>query len=268
LPDIKKKKDNKFRPGRLVSEFNPVPVLLSQKTYNRYNILVGEDRPQERLAEQVLGVYCQQADTLSDSDMLVDDQPKLFRVFSAKHVTLSPQVKDMTSFWSLDPIEKGSAGANAIVRYAATLLDVDKPSKDVVERLADHLATSGTIEDIRVALWTAVWHLTGPPIPEGKRWPQPWEDRVLWFQIPGVQPEYRLNSLYLDLTAYTLSIADEESTLKKAGLRISPSKLKFFKKLKLDYTKVHDTIELLDLWRTKRTDPFICAFRISNLWKP
>jgi hypothetical protein len=260
--------DKKFRPGKRVSEFNPVPVLLSQKTYKRFNILVGEDYPQQRFAEQVLGIPCAYAEAVGDEDLLVDDQPKLFRVLSAKHTTLSPQVKDQTSFWSLDPIEKGSAGANAIVRYAATILDADKPEKELVERLADHLAASGTIEDVRVALWTAVWLLTGPPLPEGKRWPQPWEDRVLWFQIPGVSPEYRLNSLYLDLTAYVFTVGDEDATLKKAGLRVSPSKVKFFKKLKLDFGKVHDTIELLDLWRTKRTDPYICAFRISNLWKP
>lgn len=264
----KKTSDKKlFRPGRRVSEFNPVPVMLSQKTAKRYNILIGEDLPQQRLAEQILGIPCAFAEAISDSDLMVDDTPKLFRLLSSKAVTISPQVKDSTAFWSLDPIEKGSAGANAIVRYAATLLDIDKPDKDLVERLADQLAAGGLIEDIRVALWSAVWLLTGPVPSESKRWPQPWEDRQLWFSVPGIAPEHRLHSLYQDLTAYTLVQGDEDITLKKAGLRVSPSKVKFFKKLKLDYGKVHDTIELLDLWRTKRTDPYICAFRISNLWK-
>jgi hypothetical protein len=143
---------------------------------------------------------------------------------------------------------------------------MDKPDKDLVERLADQLASSGSIEDIRVALWTAVWLLTGAMPPESKRWPQPWENNF-WFLIPGVTPEHRLHSLYLDLSAYTLVQVDEDSTVTKAGFHPSPSKIKFFKKLKLDYSKVHDTIELLDLWRTKRTDPYICAFRISNIWK-
>jgi hypothetical protein len=261
-------KEAKFRPGRKISEFNPVPLMLSQKTYKRYNILVGDDAVQQRLSEQVLGIPCLFKDTVSDADLLVDEEPKLFRVFTSRAVTLSPQVKDETSFWSLDPIEKGSAGANAIVRYAASILGVEKPDKALVERLADHLATSGTIEDIRVALWAAVWLLTGPPPPESIRWPQPWEDKYLWFSVPGVSPEYRLNGLYLDLTAYALVQRDEDSTLKKAGLKVSPSKVKFFKKLKLDFSKVHDTIELIDLWRSKQTNPFICAFRISNLWKP
>ena len=258
----------KFRPGRRVSEFSPVPVMLASKVHKRFNILVGEDFVQQRLAEQILGLSCVFADTITDANLLVDDTPKLFRVFSSKAVTLSPQVKYNTAFWSLDPIERGSAGANAIVRHAATLLDMDKPDKDLVERLADTLATSGTIEDIRVALWTAVWLLTGTMPPESKRWPQPWENN-LWFNVPGVTPEHRLHSLYLDLTVYTLVQVDEDSTLKKAGFNAyaSPSKVKFFKQLKLDYGKVHDTIELLDLWRSKRSDPYVCAFRISNVWK-
>ncbi len=258
--------NQKFRPGRRVSEFNPVPLILSQKTPKLYNILVGEDRVQERFAEQVLDVPCVLAIQLSDEHFLVDNTSKLFRVLSAKQVVISPQVRELTSFWSLDPIEKGSAGANAIVRYAATLLDIEKPDRDQIERLADLLATSGTIEDLRVALWTSVWLLTGDSLPESKRWPQPWEDSKLWFNIPGVTPEHRLNSLYLDLTAYTFTVADEEATLKKAGLRVSPSKLKVFKKMKLDFTKIHDTLKLLDLWRTKRTDPYICAFRVANIW--
>lgn len=243
-----------------------MPVMLASKVHKRFNVLVGEDFVQQRLAEQILGIPCVVAEAITDADLLVDDTPKLFRVLSSKTATLSPQVKDNTAFWSLDPIERGSAGANAIVRYAAILLDMDKPEKDLVERLADTLASSGTIEDIRVALWTAVWLLTGPMPPESKRWPQPWENN-LWFSIPGVTPEHRLHSLYLDLTAYTLVQVDEDSTLRKAGLHPSPSKVKFFKKLKLDYSKVHDTIEVLDLWRTKRNDPYICAFRVSNIWK-
>lgn len=240
--------------------------MLAYKVHKRFNILVGEDFVQQRLAEQILGIPCVSSEAITDADLLVDDTPKLFRVLSSKAATLSPQVSDSTAFWSLDPIERGSAGANAIVRYAATLLGMDKPDKDLVERLADLLASSGTIEDIRVALWTAVWLLTGSVPPESKRWSQPWENN-LWFAIPGVSPEHRLHSLYLDLTAYTLVQVDEDSTLKKAGLHTSPSKVKFFKKLRLDYSKVHDTIELLDLWRLKRSDPYICAFRISNIWK-
>jgi hypothetical protein len=262
-----KPKEKKFRPGKRVSEFNPVPALLSQKTFKKFNILVGEDAVQQRFAEQVIGVPCKLVETVVDEDLLVDEHPKLFRVMSSKVVTLSPQVRDSTAFWSLDPIEKGSAGANAIVRYAATLLDIEKPDKDLVERHADTLAASGTIVDLRVALWSAVWLLTGPTPQESKRWPQPWENSQLWFSVPGVSPEFRLNSLYNDLTAYTLLQNDEDIVLKKAGLRVSPSKAKFFKKLKLSYTKVHDTIELLDLWRTKQTDAYICAFRISNIWK-
>jgi hypothetical protein len=260
--------DKKFRPGKKVSEFNPVPALLSQKTFKNYNILIGEDEPQQRFAEQVLGLPCVFMDGVCDEDFLVDDLPKLFRVESSRVVVLSPQIKEATAFWSLSPMEKGSAAANAIVRYAATLLGMDKPDKDLVERLADTLATDGAMDDTRVSLWAAVWLLTGPEPPVvSKRWPQPWESPQLWFAVPGVSPEYRLNSLYKDLTAYTFLRDDEELVLKKAGIRVSPVKLKVLKKLNLDYSKVHDTIELLDLWRGKQTDPYVCAFRISTLWK-
>ena len=91
---------------------------------------------------------------------LFDDSPKLFRVESPRFVILSPQIKEATGFWSLDPLVKGSAGANAIVRYAATLLGIEKPDKDLVERFADMLATEGAMDDTRVSLWTAVWLLT------------------------------------------------------------------------------------------------------------
>jgi len=264
-----KTQEKKFRPGKRVSEFSPVPALLSQKTFKKYNILIGDDEPQQRFAEQVLGLSCVFMDAIADEDLQVDDTNKLFRVETSRLVVLSPQVKEATAFWSLDPLTKGSAGANAIVRYAATLLGMEKPDKDLVERTADLLADSGGIEDTRVALWTAVWLLTGPaPLESSKRWPQPWESYQLWFSIPGVSPEHRLHSLYWDLTAYTFLRRDDEAVLKKAGLKsISPVRLKILKKLNLDHSKVHDTIELLDLWRSKQSDPYVCAFRISNLWK-
>lgn len=260
--------NKKFRPGKKVSEFNPVPSLLSQKTFKKYNILIGEDEPQQRFAEQVLGIPCIFMEGVTDEDFLSDDPPKLFRVESPRFVILSPQIKEATGFWSLDPLVKGSAGANAIVRYVATLLGIEKPDKDLVERFADMLATEGAMDDTRVSLWTAVWLLTGPPPLEvGRRWPQPWESHQLWFSVPGVSPNYRLNSLYKDLTAYTFLRDDEESVLKKAAVGVSPAKAKVLKKLNLDYGKVHDTLELLDLWRSKQSDPYVCAFRISTIWK-
>ena len=258
----------KIRPGRRVSEFNPVPLLLSQKTYKQYNVLVGDDLPQQRFAEQVLGVPCQSVEGLSDENFLVDDSPKLFRVESSRLVVLSPQVNGAVSFWSLDPFDKGSAGVNAIVRYAASLLGMEKPDKELVELVADMLVSKGSLEDIKVALWEAVWLLTDPtPVKgEGKRWPQPWENHLLWFSVPGVAPEYRLNTLYWDMTIYTFLRGDEEGVLKKAGVSASPAKIKVFKKLNLEYSKVHDTIKVVDLWRNKHTNPYVCAFCISNIW--
>ena len=261
-------KNKKHRQGRRVSEFSPVPALLFVKKPKKYNILIGEEPVQQRFAENLLGISCDYKVSVGDFDLQSDGQPKLVRTTSSSNVVLSPQVKDHTAFWSLDPIEKGSAGANAIVRYAASLLSLDKVDNRLIERLADILASSGTIDDLEVALWKAVWLLMGDVPPENKRWPQPWEDKYLWFNIPGVTPEFRLNSLYLDMTSYVFIHADEENNLSKALLRVSPSKIKVFKKIKLDLSKVYNTIKLLDLWRTYKTDPFVCAFQISNVWKP
>jgi hypothetical protein len=46
-------------------------------------------------------------------------------------------------------------------------------------------------------MWRTVWLLTDEIKPK-TIWKQPWEDKIKWME-PGVDPAYRLNTLYKDL---------------------------------------------------------------------
>ena len=88
-----KKPDKKFRPGKKVLEFDPyLPCCLKRPP--KYNILIGEDEPQQRFAEQSPDVPCVFMEGVVDEDLLTEDSPKLFRVESSRLVVLSPQVKE------------------------------------------------------------------------------------------------------------------------------------------------------------------------------
>ena len=255
--------DTPFRPGVVISDFPPVTQLLSRKSAKSYNILVGNDAAQVRFAEMVLGLPCQQVETIDDATLLTG-QPCLLNITIPKVADLSASVREKASFWSIGPMGRGSAGAMAIVRYALTLLNLERPERDIIQRTADVLATDG-IEDIRIAIWKAVWLLLGPAPEPYKRWPEPWEHRTEWLP-PNLDPGYRLNTLYRDLTAYAFVLSQEDDAIKKAGLSVSPSKLKYLKTLKLDPERVYNTITEISLWRSRRTDPVVCAFRVAVLW--
>ena len=184
-----------------------------------------------RFAEQVLGISCQLAEHIDDMALL-SGGPCLLRVPTPRAANLSEAVRAATAFWSLSPMTRGSAGAAAIVRHAASILAVEEPERDVMRRIANRLAGNG-IDDIRVAIWRAVWLLLGP-IPEAySRWPEPWEDCRGWLR-QDINPAYRLNTLLRNLSAYAFVISGEEDSLKKAGLFLSPSRLKHLKGLTLD----------------------------------
>lgn len=262
MQDTKRKA---FRPRVKASEYPPVPLLL-EKSPKTYNVLVGEDAAQVRFVEQLLDKPCQFMEHLTDNELLAEDSSRLFRVEASRFVNLSPNLQAKVGFWSLEPIERGSAGANAIVRYAATILGIEKPDKTRIQRTADLLASEG-IEDLRVAIWKAVWLLCGGTPEESKAWVHPWEDHIGWLRR-DVDPAYRLHTLYKHLVGYALSRNDDEDTLRKAGVSLKPSKLKYFNRLNLDLTKVHDSIHVLSQWRNLQYDPYLAAFRISAIWKP
>ena len=252
----------RFRQGS--SEYPPVTLLLLRKTPKKYNILVGDDPAQVRFAEQVLGMSCQLVEKVDDM-VLLSGGPCLLHIATPKAADLSEAVRVATAFWSLGPMTRGSAGATALVRHAASLLAMEEPERGALRRLADRLAGDG-IDDIRVAVWKAVWLLLGP-VPEAySRWPEPWEDYKGWLR-KDIDPSYRLNTLLRDLAAYAFILSDEEESLRKAGLSLSPSRLKHLKGLTLDPRKVYDTVSEISAWKARKYDPYECAFRVATIWQ-
>lgn len=256
--------EEKFRPGITVSEFPPITILLSRKNHKAFNILVGDDPFQVRFAERVFNLPCLTVETITDPDILTG-KPCLLRVTTGRVVDLSDGVKEKVSIWSIGPMKRGSSGASAIVRYAADLIGKEL-DRTVIKRIADALTQEG-IEDIPIAIWTAVGLLSGPTPGEYVRWLEPWESHRSWLR-PEVDPGYRLNTLFRDLSAYAFISAGEEESLKKAGLFLSPSKLKYLSNLKLDLVRVHNTLRELSQWRMKHPDPYPCVLKISAIWQP
>jgi hypothetical protein len=254
----------KFRPGIRATVWPTTPLLLLQKTFRRFNILVGDDPAQVRFAEQILGVPCKFVETLHEEDLLGKEEPLLYRVDSARCMELSPNTKALAGIWCLDPIEKGSAGANAIVKYAATILDLAAEAK-LVQRVADQLLAR-EITDVRAAIWDAAYLLTGPlPLENKERWPDPWESPVAWVPA-GVDPGLRLNALYRFLVGYVFAKEGDQDAARKFG--ISVAKFKVMQRINLDLNKVYDCVRELSRWRTQKYPPLVCALRITNIWNP
>lgn len=254
---------NQFRPGITPSEYPPITQLLLRKSPKPFNFLIGTDPFQTRFAEQVLGIKCRMADKVTDEDLLTGE-PCLLSITTDRVVDISTGVRDKSSFWSIGPMKRGSAGAMAIVKHAASALGTPAPDKDALQRVADKLATDG-IEDIRVAIWRALWLLLGPPVEEHRRWLEPWENYLGWLR-PDVEPSYRLNTLFKDLGAYAFIMSGEEESLRKAGLGISPSKIKYLAGLKLNPGKVYDSLREISAWRLEHGDPYPCVMKVAAIW--
>jgi hypothetical protein len=253
--------ERKLRPGVRNTVWPTTPLLLGQKTFHRFNLLVGEDPTQVRFAEQVLGVPCQKVEQLHDEDILGKEGSLLFQVEAARCIELSPNTKAMVGIWSLEPIEKGSAGANALVRYGATLLELPA-NKVLIQRIAD-LLLEEDIGDIRIAIWHAVWLLTGPCPPEFERWPDPWVEPYKWLPT-GADPSYRLNSLYRSLVGYVFAKEDDQDAARKFGMSIS--RFKAMQRLNLDLNKVDRSIRELSRWRAQKSSPLVCALKVTHIW--
>jgi hypothetical protein len=257
-----------IRKGVRASEFAQTPGLLAQKVHKKVNILVGDDPVQVRFVEQTLGISVEKVGRLEDKDVLSVDSSKLFQVISSRHLEFSPNTLAKVGIWSLDPLVNGSDGVTAIVKYAVAIVGLEKPSKEQLTEIARRIS-SREIEDVRAAVWDAVWHLTGDAPKAWKPWLDPWTDPKGW--LPSdLNPEKRLNSLYWDLVLFCFTRRDEEEALKKAAnksrVRVSPSKYKYFKGLNLDLNKVYDSFYLLSRWRAERFDAYVCALLMKNIW--
>jgi hypothetical protein len=251
----------KFRPGIRATVYPTTPMLLTQKIPRRYNILVGDDSAQQRFAEQVLGLTCRHMEVLREEDLLGHEEPLLYRVDSLRCMELSPNTKALCGLWSLDPIEKGSAGASTLVRFAASLLDV-AVDKIQLQRVADKLLEED-IEDVRASLWNAVWLLTGPRLEESGRWPDPWAEPKKWLPT-GVDPGYRLNSLYRTLVSYVFAKENDQDAARKFG--VSMARFKAMQRLSLDLDRVDRSIRELSRWRTQKYNPLVCALKVTSIW--
>ncbi len=70
--------------------------------------------------EQDLGRQVETRTRVTDDD-LVGKEGCLFQVYGAHQIDLSAEVRRRTGIWSAEPIIKGSAAANALVRLAASI---------------------------------------------------------------------------------------------------------------------------------------------------
>jgi hypothetical protein len=253
--------ERKLRPGVRITTYPTTPLLLAQKTFLRFNVLVGDDPAQVRFAEQILGIPCHHVDQLRDEDILGKEGLLLYRVDAPRNLELSPNTKALVGVWSLEPIEKGSAGAYALVRYAATLLDIPI-NKVLVQRTADELLTKD-VEDVRATIWQAVWLLTGPCPPESSRWPDPWSDPKKWMPV-GVDPGYRLNALYRFLVSYVFAVENDQDAARKFG--VSVSRFKAMQRINLDLNRVDRSIRELSRWRIQKYSPLVCALKVTHIW--
>jgi hypothetical protein len=251
----------KIRPGvGGTPEFPPAPGLLLKKPLARHNILVGNDPVQTRFAEQILGVECKVVDHVKDEDVLTPAST-LHQVLMSTSIDLSPELRSKAGIWSLTPIISGSAAATSVVKAACEILDI-KLELAKRNRVCEIL-TESAIGDIRAALWNAVEILAGN-IPEKEEfWKDPWASDN-W--IPkGVDPAYRLNSLYRELVGYIYVYDNDENSARRFG--ISPAKIKRLKALNLNLDRVYESILELSKWRSKRYNPYFCALKITTIWK-
>jgi hypothetical protein len=260
-----------------LTEYPTVPLLL-ERAPKKHNILIGNDPAQIRFAEQFLSMHHgvpvrhEQVPAVGDEMLLGKDGTRLYLVDVVQQVDLSPAVKSKTGIWSLDLIEKGSAGINAIIRHAAKLLGIAKPPKDVVAKIgyelvrdSDPFSRRYLLTDIRAAVWHAAWLLSGPA---EKRlpWIAPWENWMTWLPR-GADPRYRLNTLYRELVMWTFASTGDERGFRKTGGSWDSKRFQKLAALQLPRDKVYDTLALLSAWRAHGYDPYVCAIRISKIWE-
>jgi hypothetical protein len=260
---IKKKAAPKSRrsAGGFTGKYPPTPFAFFRTTFHNNNILIGNDPAQIRFLSQVLRHEVTHVDQVTD-EMLLGNEGLLLQVSAEHRIDISSDVKRNTGIWNADPILKGSAGANAIVRCAARLIGMpDKPSREVLDFVATEITRAGVL-DIRGAVSRAAWLLTGDILPKVKQI-EPWEHPIRWMR-PEHDPEYRLHALYNILVAWALLATGEAGG---AGhLDVSLVREDYLKTLKLDKQRVYQSIKQLSIWKLKGGNPYCCALHIASIW--
>lgn len=252
------------------AEEHPSLPLILERAVKRHNVLIGNDTAQVRFAERFLSaahgctVRHEAVERAEDHHLLGADGPRLLLVERAALIDLSPAVRAKTGVWSLDLLEKGSAGVNAIVRKAAALLGQARPERERVQAVADEIARE--VYDIGAAVWQAAWVLTGPPAVK-RRWASPWENWLAWLPR-GEDPGYRLNALYWELVMWVFARSGDERGFRKTRGRFDKRRFDKLALLSLPNDRVFNSITELSRWRERGYDPYACALRISRLWRP
>ena len=267
--------------GVVGTEYPTTPLLL-ERSARKNNILIGNDPVQIRFAEQFLtgahglplpGIKHEPVPAVNDEMLLGKDEPKLYLVDRSSLIDLSPKERAKTGIYSLDLIEKGSAGINAIVRHAAKLLGKEKPSKDVMLNVGYELVKESDpsrrylLTDIRAAVWQAAWLLSGPL--EGRpKWLAPWENWMMWMPRGG-DPRYRLNALYRELVMWVFASTGDDRGFRKTGGSWDSKRFQKLSQIQLPKDKVYDTLVELSAWRKPNSgiDPFVCAIKVSKIWE-
>jgi hypothetical protein len=201
---------SKFQPRsegvNVTSDLPPTLHILLKKTYPKNNIVVGDDRAQIRFLEQRLTTEANKVEAVRvervTDDMLAGYEGKLYHVSMKHKVDLSPELRSRTGVWAADPIVKGSAAINTLVKFAATLLPGREKTlkREIIDRIGDDI-TKKPIVDVRAAICKAVWMLSGDLEPNDK-WPDPWDSPTAWI-TRDMNPGKRLNSLYKKLVRYS-----------------------------------------------------------------
>jgi hypothetical protein len=252
----------------VTSDLPPTLHILLKKTLPKNNVVVGDDRAQVRFLEQRLShlggktIEVTKVDRVTD-DMLAGYEDKLYQVSMKHKADLSPELRGRTGIWAADPIVKGSAAINTLVKFAATRIPGREKTlkREIIDRVGDEICKK-PVQDVRAAIWKAVWMLSGDLEPNDK-WLDPWEHPTNWL-TNEMNVGKRLNSLYKKLVRYSIVTLYGEEAASKEGIR--PSQQQYFKGIHLDPTKAHDTIVLLSRYREGRISEWICAFQIAVIW--
>jgi hypothetical protein len=258
-----------LRPGVQDLSLATTPLML-EKTKKRNNVLVGNDPTQIRFVEHLLSatfqteVKCQDVDLVNDDLLIGHEEPLLYRIDRLSMLEVAPTTRAKIGVWSLDLLEGSGEGLNAIVRYAAKLLGLEKPPKERVDQISRTLAKED-IDDINATLWRAAW-LLHEELPSWRDWPKPWKNYLSWLPY-GVDPKLRLNTLYWELRFYVFSVDGDEDSARKQGKPFNPTQFKDLKALKLPLRAVRSTLAELSIWRERKYDPYVCALRIAQIWE-
>lgn len=257
--------------GSGLGDYVSTPLML-ERTPKKHNILIGNDKRQIRWAEQFLSaahdfkVRHEVAASVTD-DMVHAEEPRLYVVERSSFIDLAATVKSRIGIWDMTLIEEGTAGHNAIVRAGAMMVMI-KPTKDAVAAIAKKMPS---VIDIRASIWHAaeLW-LLGVPEKSSGAWLQPWENWLAWMP-QGVDPEYRLNTLYWDLVRWTFARTGDERGFKKIAKKFDQKRWIKFQTLQLPKDKVYQSLVELSTYKQAKqhqeVDPWVCALKIAKVWE-